>query len=457
MTRVAIVGGGAAGVLTLVHLARRWPQAQRIDVVLYDGSGRVGHGAAYSTSDPGHLLNVPAARMSALDDDDDHFLRWLRRHDPGAGGTDFRSRAEYGSYLAQCLAKNARRVRLVVRHAQVGDLARSGDRWFVTHSRGTDMVDAVILALGHAPPAPLPAVCRPGAGYVADPWARGALDDLLRSTRVGDTVLTVGTGLTAVDVALSLVPVGRRVVAVSRNGLLPAAHAPTPSTPVPLEVDALPPTLTVGQLEEVVRNHVHRVTGNGGDWRDAVDGLRPVTGALWQRLPTAERAELLTGPARRWEVVRHRMAPAVAARIDGYRRDGSFTVVSGEVLAALCSSGHSRVTVRSATGDVRRFDVAAVVNCTGPTCDITHYPGGLGGRLLSRGLVRADLLRLGVETTGDGLVLDADGTADARFAAVGALRRGSLYESTAVPELREQAATVATVLGRELAASTVAV
>jgi uncharacterized NAD(P)/FAD-binding protein YdhS len=82
--RMAIVGGGASGVLSAVHLARCWTGSSRPEVILYDGSARVARGAAYSTGDPRHLLNVPASRMSALADDPSHFVRWLGRHDPAA-------------------------------------------------------------------------------------------------------------------------------------------------------------------------------------------------------------------------------------------------------------------------------------------------------------------------------------------------------------------------------------
>lgn len=75
--RVAIVGGGAAGVLTAAHLRRVRPDAQ---ITLIDSSGRPGTGAAYGTGDPVHLLNVPAHRMSAWPDDPDHFCRWLNDH-----------------------------------------------------------------------------------------------------------------------------------------------------------------------------------------------------------------------------------------------------------------------------------------------------------------------------------------------------------------------------------------
>ena len=58
---VAIVGGGASGTILAAQLARRG-----IHSVLIDGSGRMGRGVAYSTTEPAHLLNVRAEGMSAL-------------------------------------------------------------------------------------------------------------------------------------------------------------------------------------------------------------------------------------------------------------------------------------------------------------------------------------------------------------------------------------------------------
>ena len=425
MKRIAIVGGGAAGVLLIVQLARQLPADAEIEVVLFDGSGRVARGAAYSTLDSRHLLNVPAARMSAVHGDDEHFLRWLRRTEPDASPEDYRSRCEYGDYLAQCLAKHASACRLVVRHARVIELDRVGSQWRVDHQRGSDVVDAVVLAPGHSPPAHVPVIAADVALRIQDPWAAGGLGRVLDHTSPGDVVLTVGTGLTAIDVTLSLVPAGRRVVAVSRNGLLPAAQLPVLPEPTPPHLPDLPAQLSAATVEAMVRGHVRRVVAADGDWRSAVDGFRNVTAQLWQRLPVDERATFLAGAARQWETVRHRMAPAVAAAIASYRADGRFEVR------------------RTSDADLTTVKPAAVVNCTGPTCDIERYPGGFGRRLVEGGLVRRDPLGLGIETTDDGLVVDATGEATPAFTAIGALRRGSLYESTAIPELRAQSAVLA--------------
>ena len=74
---VAVVGAGAAGALVTIQLLRRSTRP---------GHGRrpphrplplTGRGVAYGTTDLSHVLNVPAARMSAFPDRPDHFVGWL--------------------------------------------------------------------------------------------------------------------------------------------------------------------------------------------------------------------------------------------------------------------------------------------------------------------------------------------------------------------------------------------
>jgi uncharacterized NAD(P)/FAD-binding protein YdhS len=264
-------------------------------------------------------------------------------------------------------------------------------------------------------------------------------------------VLLIGTGLTAIDVALSLTAQGRRVVAVSRHGWLPRRHRLPLMEPVPLADDAVAP-LTAHELVALVDRHIRSSAPSAGGWRAAVDGLRPVTAKLWGRLPVQEKRVLLAGKAREWEILRHRIAPAVAAEVDQLLAAKTLAVRKAEVLAAVGEERAWQVTLRR-DGTVTKLSVAAVVNCTGPSCDVRRYPGGLGERLLGAGSAVADELGLGVRTTSDGAVLDADGGVDGRLWALGALRRGALYESTAIPELRAQAAVVAEQLAARFAVS----
>jgi uncharacterized NAD(P)/FAD-binding protein YdhS len=87
--------------------------------------------------------------------------------------------------------------------------------------------------------------------------------------------------------------------------------------------------------------------------------------------------------------------------------------------------------------------VAAVVNCTGPDGDVAGGGSPLLAALCAAGTVRPHPLGLGLDTAPDGALLDARGRPSATLFALGPLRRGELWESTAVPEIRAQARTLA--------------
>ena len=65
---IVVVGAGAAGTLVATHLADRHARSGSapLDIVVVDPAAGLGQGVAYSTTDPRHLLNVPAQGMSAL-------------------------------------------------------------------------------------------------------------------------------------------------------------------------------------------------------------------------------------------------------------------------------------------------------------------------------------------------------------------------------------------------------
>src|SRR3982074_2330985 len=91
---IAIIGGGVSGTLTAFHLVRQGAPAR---VILIDQRPDFGLGVAYSTPSLRHLLNVPAGKISALPDQPDHFLNWLRKnHGPAATETAFAPRAVFG-------------------------------------------------------------------------------------------------------------------------------------------------------------------------------------------------------------------------------------------------------------------------------------------------------------------------------------------------------------------------
>ena len=78
-----IIGGGAAGTLTAVHMLRAGVPSP---IVLVERADRLGRGVAYSTTFPDHLLNVVASNLGGLAGRPEHFREWLaERGEPAAG------------------------------------------------------------------------------------------------------------------------------------------------------------------------------------------------------------------------------------------------------------------------------------------------------------------------------------------------------------------------------------
>jgi uncharacterized NAD(P)/FAD-binding protein YdhS len=440
---IAVVGGGASGTLAVIHLLRE-AAAQHVPlrVALIDRHGRHGLGQAYSTRHPGHLLNSPADGMSAVTGDPRHLVRWARL--AGITHDDFLTRQDYGRYLRELLADAQRRAAPTTRVSHlVSDVVAirliSGAGALRLHLAADGRVDAdvVVLATGNPPPAP-PCPALPAARYVGDPWAPGAL---ARATD-GSRVIVAGTGLTMVDVAIAVTGADPRttVLAVSRHGLLPREHAP--GRPAPGRRAALGDFAEPVRLAGLIRQVRTAAEAGPAPWQHTVDALRPHLPSLWHRLPAADRRLFLRHVARYWEVHRHRLPPETASRIAGLRAEGRLSLLRGRVIAAADRPDGVRVTID--TGSIATEETGGwLVNGSGPATDITTAGDPLLRELIGSGLARPDPLRLGIEAAPDGAVLAAGGTPSDRIFTLGPPLRGVRYETTAIPEIRDQAASLA--------------
>jgi uncharacterized NAD(P)/FAD-binding protein YdhS len=444
---IAILGGGFSGTMVAANLLRR--ATGPLTVAVVERRDAMGRGVAYSTTESCHLLNVPAAGMSAWPDEPGHFLAWLKAQ-PGfedALPTTFAPRPLYGRYVESVLDEAERGAAPGVSFVRVRDeavglaLTPTGARVDLAGSTPLE-AGRVVLAIGHFPPADPPV---PGAQsfylsarYVAEPWVPGMLD----AVGPDEDVLLIGAGLTAIDWALSLAARGHRghMHLLSRQGRLPHVHVPGLS-PRPAEPPGAPHTAT--GLLAWVRGEVRAAEGAGLDWRQAIDGLRPHLQGLWRGLSHAERRRFLRHARPFWEVHRHRMAPEVAGAIARLRDSGQLTLHAGRVTGYEDGPAAVRVSVRQRRGGSASVEVARVVNCTGPEADFRKKRHPLVANLLERGLVRPDALGMGIEVSDDGAVLDAQGTPSDTIFALGPVRKGGLWETTAVPELRGQARAIA--------------
>jgi len=183
---------------------------------------------------------------------------------------------------------------------------------------------------------------------------------------------------------------------------------------------------------------------SGVEWQQVTDALRPVIPWLWDRLSVKERARFLRHVRPFWEIHRHCMAPAVADVIDSLRRDKTLEVAAGALVAATADSEGIDVTFsRRDTSTAQTVRVSWVVNCTGPGSHNQHEPHPFLRPLLSAGTLCSDEFSLGLLTDDCGWAIHANGDAHQDLLIAGTVRKATLWESIAVPELRQQAQTVA--------------
>jgi uncharacterized NAD(P)/FAD-binding protein YdhS len=169
-----------------------------------------------------------------------------------------------------------------------------------------------------------------------------------------------------------------------------------------------------------------------------------VTSELWGALPEPEQRRFLDRLARYWDVHRHRIAPDIAAAIDELRESGRLTFARGRIRAVASAADGVDVTLRTrGSAHERELRVATVVNCTGPGGDVLAGGSRLLAALCAAGSARPHPLALGLDTCAGGALLDARGREHETLFALGPLRRGELWETTAVPELRTQAHALA--------------
>ena len=436
---VAVIGFGFSGLATLMQLVSR--TAARDIIVIADDE--CGEGLAYRTRDPAHLLNVQSNRMGAWAQDPGDFARWLATAAaadacralaiPRPGPLDFAPRVLYADYLRQlragCLRDaHVRGITVRFLHARADQLTRLAGPWSIATTQGDVRARRCVLALGHERRQAFGAFRH--ARLYDGPWQ-------LPDAGIGgdrDRVALIGSGLTAVDSVLSLRRRGfsGEIVALSRNGRLPSAHK--------RGVRAL--ELSPAQLAELrdvaaIVSFIRAAVADGHDWRSAFDALRPHTTRLWHSLTASEQHRAIDDWMSLWGVLRHRMAPELGEQIRAELGDGGLRVLATSRITPADAGDHVELEVEERDGGSSRLRCIAVIDCTGARLDVER----------SEDPLRRGLIETGVCTphhTGLGLAADRHQRVATDLYAVGSLLTGELWESIAVPELRAQAALVAT-------------
>jgi len=390
---IAIIGGGFSGILTLANAIRF--AKKPLNIALFSRSN-LAHGAAYSTRDIHHLLNVPAHNMSAFPDAPTHFVDWLATQPDTKHylPTDFVPRLIYGDYLDLILEASleaAHEVTLIEEEVTSIDASRT-----ITTASEQCTAKRIVLALGNE------AAQQKSTGTTITPWE--LFDHPLPAN--DQNVVIMGAGLTGVDAFLTLRSRGftGKIYLVSRSGRIPQNHLKDPQkyaweAPFPQ------------RLSELLRS-VKRAAKAHGRWQEVVDSLRPFLQGIWAIQPIATRRLFLNKYFGLWNIHRHRMAPQIWEQLQA---DTNLEILSTRKKALP--------------------QAALTIHCIGQEYRTKTLRNPLVQQLLRDGLISEHETGFGVKADGFNV--------GKHLYAIGPLLIGELLETTAVPELRSQASDIA--------------
>ncbi len=447
LSPIAVIGAGFSGTFTAIHLALRLPERP---VILFEESGEAGPGLAYRRDDPHAILNIPARRMSAYQDDPDHFYNYARRTlGEGVSPEDFLPRRIYGDYIRHCLDEALQQCpNLRVDKRGVTDIQSNGAGTVAVltlKDNSALMCSRVVLATGNQ-----------GSAFSSSIWASHTLPARAASTyaqvKPGQTVLVIGTGLTMIDAVLELERQGNaaEIHAISRNGLTPRPyHGASPVQPP--ELDELPDA-DLQRSVRLFRKAIARHEKEGGDWRDLFAALRPATPSLWKEMSAHDRRRFLRHISAFWEVHRHQCAPATHAAVQGLIDSGKLGVSRGTIVSVENKDGRLRLGLapRNRAAITRWLVADHIIDATGPARDITTVKHPLITNLLRRGFLAPDEHRLGAQVQAGYRALQRDGYPLEWLYVTGPMLRARYFEATAIPELRLHTASLAARLAADL-------
>lgn len=441
---IAIIGSGLSGTLTAINLLR---QEHPVHITLYEQEPQqLNRGAAYTENNQYQPLNVPVGRMSLFSDDNDHFYRWLREDGSrlaaciyGAERDHFVPRKIFGDYLKdnfqKVVVQTAARHHIEIVNAQVLAIMPEGNGYSLTTPNNAQHYHQIVLAAGNVPPQKaifLPLHSRELELPIVHSW-KG-----LPKIESNKQVLIVGSGLSMVDAIIELDRQGFHgaIKVLSRHGLIPLPEIPEPHNHL-----ALPINPSITEQFRAFRKLAKEAEEHGSGWRTIFHNIRPQIPALWQALGETEQQRFLRHVQPYWEVHRHRVPEFSYQLIQKLVADKKLQLLKGRITDIASShAGRTTVTYRPRhTQASVSFDTDLIVNCTGPVADLGRSGHPLLQQLIQSGTATTGPHKMGLNTNETGELINADGQVQKGLFALGSLRKGNLWETTALRELRQQA------------------
>jgi len=480
-TTIGIIGGGACGVAILAELMVQLKitnKQKTTNILLVEKRKELGVGLAFSTDQPGHLLNTQADLMGIHSFEPNHFSSWLKKHREDIrhelkGGNpideSYTTRRLYGEYIqeqAKHYLNEAREIGLKVEviHDEAIDLISEQDCWQIKFASGpTRNADHVILAPGTPKPNNFPQFDGLPS-YFGFPWPS---EPIINGIPKDADVSILGSSLSAIDAIMTLADSGHhgKISLFSLDGLLPRVQ---PNE----ESDYERKFLTISSIHTIRRTawrqpkikelfrlfqqEAENYTGQRIDWKSTgrkgipadqlleediriaesggdaftniLYALRYEASQIWDWLSVSEKQLFKKWLGPYWTVNRHGMPLVNAQRLSELFRSGKLEVNSP--MHQVTYEEHKNKFIFD-YGNGQRHEGAYLINATGPASKVEKMKSILLKNLLKNGIIETYPVG-GISVDPDQMEVISSKNQHRNLYAVGHICNGMLLDVNAV-------------------------
>ncbi|GAB3279445.1 FAD/NAD(P)-binding protein [Larkinella harenae] len=240
---IAIIGGGACGVATFIHLVLKIviePLPAPVSLHIIEKNDEFGPGLAYGTGQQAHLLNTPAYLMGIFAEENLHFVEWMEQNrnwiEENYPGTEihpqsYPPRNLYGRYLTETFEEYARLARkqgveVVLHRDEAIDATVNKKSVRLKLASGKSLRATVAVLATGTPRSNNFTHLEASAHYLDSPWPVERVHQTVTNPQA--TVGILGASLTAIDAAMTLTDNGHTgpIRFFSKDGLLPRVQPP---------------------------------------------------------------------------------------------------------------------------------------------------------------------------------------------------------------------------------------
>lgn len=486
-TRIGIIGGGSVAVSYVRQLIDKLHEravAKPVEILIFEPRETIGAGAAYEDDVSTNLLNTRADSMSAIQDDKEHFLRWLSENEahwradfpgvtvaPGA----FLPRPLFGRYLDDVYkgaCRMARRLGVVLRHIreEAVDIRPELDGLTIRMLARPDYkVDYGVLCVGNLKGTKWREF-EDNDHYFGSPYpCKKLVTEIDRQAAVG----IIGTSLSAIDAVIALSEGGHtgKLICASRNGRLPSVRGDfnqkhtlkylTPerirqiasygsgnislstimellvreveeASSYPISVDGI--LNEQASVYRYLETEIEEANNGHRPWQAAIYALNDVIDMIWNALPLAEKKEFFASWRSKWMSYRVSFPVENAIRLATLMQRDAFSVVGGltEVSVGENGSGFTLRATDKRWGNDASYKVDYVIDATGYSLDVSDCSSEIMRNLLKRKLaIPNPLAGINVDYE-SGNLITSDGSREERIYVQGSLATGTYFWTNAM-------------------------